>query len=54
MGGAGEFLDAIRRHEWDASLPTNAALYADDFPGPGKRLPPGLAVPCSTTLTAPE
>jgi integrase len=36
-------LDAIRRHEWDTSLPKNAAFYPDDFPKPDKRLPRGLA-----------
>jgi integrase len=37
------FLDAVRRHEWDHSLPTSAAFYPDDFPKPEKRLPRGLA-----------
>jgi integrase len=37
------FLDAIRRHEWDHSLPANAAFYPDDFPKREKRLPRGLA-----------
>jgi integrase len=37
------FLDAIRRHEWDHSLPSSAAFYPDHFPKPEKRLPRGLA-----------
>jgi integrase len=37
------FLDAIRRHQWDRSLPSSAAFYLDDFPRPEKRLPRGLA-----------
>jgi integrase len=37
------FLDAIRRHQWDPSLPASAAFYLDDFPRPEKRLPRGLA-----------
>ena len=37
------FLDAVRRHEWDHSLPASAAFYPDDFPKPEKRLPRGLA-----------
>jgi integrase len=37
------FLDAVRRHEWDHSLPTSGAFYPDDFPKPEKRLPRGLA-----------
>jgi integrase len=37
------FLDAIRRHQWDPSLPASAAFYLDDFPKPERRLPRGLA-----------
>jgi integrase len=37
------FLDAVRRHEWDHSLPASAAFYPDDFPQPEKRLPRRLA-----------
>jgi len=43
IGSLGAFLDAIRRHEWDPTLPANAAFYPDDFPKPSKRLPRGLA-----------
>lgn len=43
ISSLGAFLDAIRRHEWDHSLPVSAAFYPDDFPKPEKRLPRGLA-----------
>jgi integrase len=43
ISSLGAFLDAIRRHEWDHSLPASAAFYSDDFPRPNKRLPRGLA-----------
>jgi len=43
ISSLGAFLDAIRRHEWDTSLPANATFYPDDFPKPQKRLPRGLA-----------
>ncbi len=43
ISSLGAFLDAIRRHEWDRTLPASAAFYPDDFPKPGKRLPRGLA-----------
>ena len=37
------FFYAVRRHEWDPTLPVNAAFYPDDLPRPPKRLPRGLA-----------
>jgi integrase len=37
------FFYAIRRHEWDQTLPVNAAFYPDDLPTPERRLPRGLA-----------
>ena len=37
------FFYAIRRHEWDPTLPVNATFYPDDLPRPPKRLPRGLA-----------
>ena len=43
IGSLNAFLDAIRRHGWDHSLPAGAAFYPDDFPRPGKRLPRALA-----------
>lgn len=43
ISSLGAFLDAIRRHEWDRSLPTSASFYPDDYPKPEKRLPRGLA-----------
>jgi integrase len=43
ISSLGAFLDAIRRHEWDRTLPASATFYPDDFPKPEKRLPRGLA-----------
>jgi hypothetical protein len=43
ISSLGVFLEAIRRHEWDRTLPASAAFYPDDFPKPEKRLPRGLA-----------
>jgi integrase len=43
ISSLGAFLDAIRRHQWDHTLPASAAFYPDDFPKPEKRLPRGLA-----------
>ena len=37
------FFYAVRRHEWDQTLPTSAMFYPDDLPRPPKRLPRGLA-----------
>ena len=37
------FFYAVRRHEWDQTLPASAAFYPDDLPRPPKRLPRGLA-----------
>jgi len=43
ISSLGAFLDAVRRHQWDRSLPASASFYPDDFPKPEKRLPRGLA-----------
>jgi integrase len=37
------FFYAVRRHEWDQTLPVSAAFYPDDLPRPPERLPRGLA-----------
>jgi integrase len=37
------FFYAVRRHEWDQTLPVNATFYPDDLPRPPKHLPRGLA-----------
>jgi integrase len=54
ISSLGAFLDAIRRHEWDHSLPTNAAFYPDDFPKPEKRLPRALAEHVMAQLERPD
>ena len=43
IGQVSAFLDAIRRHGWDATLPATAAFYPEDFPRQGYRLPRALA-----------
>jgi len=37
------FLQAIRRHGWDDSLPANAMFHSEDFPKRGQQLPRALA-----------
>lgn len=37
------FLEAVRRHGWDDTLPASAAIYPEDCPPRGARLPRGLA-----------
>ncbi len=43
VGGLSGFLKAIRRHGWDGTLPPTTAIYPEDFPARGARLPRGLA-----------
>jgi len=43
VGGLSGFLKAVRRHGWDDTLPATAAIYPEDFPPRGARLPRGLA-----------
>ena len=43
VGGLSGFLKAIRRHGWDDTLPATTAIYPEDFPARGARLPRGLA-----------
>ena len=43
VGGLSGFLNAVRRHGWDDTLPATAAIYPEDFPPRGARLPRGLA-----------
>jgi site-specific recombinase XerC len=37
------FLQAIRRHGWDDSLPANAVFHSEDYPKRGQQLPRALA-----------
>jgi integrase len=53
ISSLGVFLDAIRRHDWDHTLPGSAAFYPDDFPKPDKRLPRGLAEHIMTQIEQP-
>ena len=43
VGGLSGFLKAVRRHGWDDALPATTAIYPEDFPPRGTRLPRGLA-----------
>ena len=43
VGGLNGFLRAIRRLGWDDTLPPTTAIYPEDFPARGARLPRGLA-----------
>jgi len=43
VGGLSSFLRAIRQHGWDDTLPASAAIFPEDFPARGARLPRGLA-----------
>ena len=43
VGGLSGFLKTIRRHGWDDTLPATTAIYPEDFPARGARLPRGLA-----------
>jgi site-specific recombinase XerD len=48
------FLQAIRRHAWDDSLPANAMLHSEDFPKQGQMLPRALAEHVLTQLEDPR
>jgi hypothetical protein len=37
------FLTDIRRHQWDASLPSSAVIFREDHPRPPRLLPRALA-----------
>ena len=43
VGGLSGFLKAVRRDSWDGTLPATTAIYPEDFPARGARLPRGLA-----------
>ena len=43
VGGLSGFLKAVRQHGWDDTLPATTAIYPEDFPPRGTRLPRGLA-----------
>jgi integrase len=43
VGALNGFLRAIRQHCWDGALPASAAIFAEDFPQRGARLPRALA-----------
>lgn len=43
IGQLNSFLQAIRQHRWDASLPASALLFRDDYPKRSERPPRALA-----------
>ena len=43
VGQLGAFLLAIRQHRWDDALPASAAVFPEDYPKDGPRLPRALA-----------
>jgi hypothetical protein len=43
ISGIAAFLQAIRRHGWDDSLPSNAMFFPGDYPKRGQQLPRALA-----------
>ncbi len=43
IGLVNAFLQAIRRHGWDTSLPASAMFFPEDYPRGGERLPRALA-----------
>ena len=43
IGLLNTFLQAVRRHEWDASLPPSAMFFPEDYPRDGEKLPRALA-----------
>ena len=47
------FLQAVRRHGWDDSLPVNAMIHHEDFPKRGQLLPRALAEQVMTQLEDP-
>ncbi|HVH80989.1 MAG TPA: tyrosine-type recombinase/integrase, partial [Stellaceae bacterium] len=53
VGGLSGFLRAIRRHGWDDTLPATAAIYPEDVPARGARLPRGLAAHVMAQAEAP-
>jgi integrase len=48
------FLQTIRRHGWDDSLPANAMIHSEDFPKRGQLLPRALAEQVMTQLEDPR
>jgi integrase len=53
VGGLSGLLRAIRRHGWDDTLPATAAIYPEDVPARGARLPRGLAAHVMAQAEAP-
>jgi integrase len=53
VGGLNSFLRAIRRHGWNDTLPSNALLFAEDYPKRGELLPRALSAQVMTQVEQP-
>jgi integrase len=54
LGSVNRFLQAIRQHRWDASLPGEAVYYREDFPKPPPLKARGLPEPVMAQLEQPD
>lgn len=48
------FLQTIRRHGWDDTLPANAMFHSEDYPKKGQQLPRALAEHVMTQIEDPD
>lgn len=53
IGLLSTFLQAVRRHEWDTTLPPSAMFFPEDYPKDGKKLPRALAEHVMAQVEAP-
>jgi integrase len=53
IGLLNTFLQAVRRHGWDASLPPSAMFFPEDYPRDGEKLPRALAEHVMTQVEDP-
>ncbi|MGW3737173.1 tyrosine-type recombinase/integrase [Streptomyces sp. NPDC005148] len=54
IGQLNTFFTAIRRHGWDATLPTTALFFPDDYPEYSDRLPRALSELVMAQLESPD
>jgi integrase len=53
IGLVNTFLQAVRRHEWDVTLPPSAMFFPEDYPKEGEKLPRALAEHVMAQVEAP-
>jgi integrase len=53
IGLVNTFLQAVRRHEWDVTLPPSAMFFPEDYPKDGEKLPRALAEHVMAQVEAP-